>query len=94
MWPTIRDGFKAFFTDKTYFASKWDKWVAKVRGMIMVLGGAIAIPGTGFAEKIQSIVPAKWSPFVGLALMGVSLMLRAGDKTPENVKVLANEIHQ
>lgn len=91
MWPTIRDGFKAFFTDKAYFASRWDKWVAKVRGAIMLLGGAIAIPGTGFAEKIQTVVPPKWAPYVGLALMGASLMLRAGDKTPASVKALAVE---
>lgn len=90
MWPLIRDGFKAFFTDKAYFGSLWDKWVAKVRGLIMAAGAAVTVYG----DQLSASLPPQWAPRVkiaGISLMGISLMLRAGDKTPENVKALANE---
>lgn len=92
MWPAVRDGFVSFFTNKTYFMSIWDKWVAKVRGAVMMFGAAIAIPGTGFAERIEAVVGAKWRPAVGLALMGLALMFRAGDRTPENIKNLSRDM--
>jgi hypothetical protein len=82
MFPAIWTAFKRFFFDATYFSSLWDKWVAKVRGAIAALGLAIAIPGTGLSEKIQSIVPAKWAPMVGIALAALALTLRAGEKNP------------
>jgi hypothetical protein len=79
MWPTIRDGFKAFFNDKTYFVSAWDKWVAKVRGGIMAAGASVVVYG----DQIEASVPPAFQNKVklgGILLMAFSLMLRAGEK--------------
>lgn len=90
MWPTLRDGFILFFTDKTYFASKWDRWVAKVRAVIMAIGASGAVYG----DQISAAYPqhANKVKLGGIVLMGVALALRAGDKTPANVRALANDI--
>jgi hypothetical protein len=85
MWPTIRDGFMNFFTDKTYFVGLWDRWVAKVRGMIMAAGAAVVVYGDQIAAQVPPTLQNKVK-LAGIALMAFSLMLRAGDKNPVEPK--------
>jgi hypothetical protein len=91
MWPAIRDSFVRFFMDKRFFQSKWDRWVNKVRATILGLGAAIAIPG-GFGDSLKEIMPEKYVVYFGVVLMALGVFLRAGDKTPDNIKVLSNQI--
>lgn len=87
MWPSIRDAIKNFFTNKDYFAAKWDKWVAKVRATIMASGAMMAF----YSDQLCGQFP-QWCNGVkatGVVLMGLSLLLRAGDKTPQEIKDLA-----
>lgn len=91
MWPSLRDGVIRFFTDKAFFEAKMDKQIGRLRGALLMVGAAIAIPGTGLTEKIEAVVSPEWRPYVGLGIMGASVMLRAGDRTPANVKALAAE---
>ncbi len=89
MWPSIRDAIVLFFTDKAYFASKWDRWVAKVRGLLMTGGLAATI----YSDQLSAAIGRpEWNKRIQVAsilLAGMSLMLRAGDKTPAEVKALA-----
>lgn len=91
MWPWLRDGLKSFFGDKTYFSSGWDRWVTKIRGLLMATGAAVAVYG----DQLSASLPPAWGGKVkvgGILLMAVALMLRAGDKTPANIKALSTEI--
>jgi len=88
MWPSIRDFFKNFFGNKAYFEAKWDRWVTKVRFALMSVGAAIAVPGP-FQEAVKVLAPSKHAPYAGVVLMGLGVLLRAGDKTPAAVKDLA-----
>lgn len=90
MFPSVFEAFHNFFFNKDYFESLWDKWVAKVRGALLALGAAIALPG-GLGEQLKQVMTTQHAMYVGVGIMGLSVMLRAGDKTPENVKALANE---
>jgi hypothetical protein len=91
MWPTFRDGLIAFFTDKVYFASKWDKWVAKVRALILGAGAALAFYGPQLEASLPPALVGKVR-IAGILVMALALALRAGDKTPTEVKALAQEI--
>lgn len=91
MWPTIRDGFKAFLNDKAFFSAQWDKWVAKVRGFLLAAG----VAATVYADKLEAAAPPSLQGKVkigGVILAGIAVMLRAGDKTPENVKALSEQM--
>lgn len=92
MFPTIIDAIRKFFFDKTYFTGLglWDKIVTKVRAAIMASGAMMAF----YSEQLCGQFP-KWCDGVkatGVILMGLSLLLRAGDKTPAEVKALAESM--
>lgn len=77
MWPKI----KMFFTDAATFDSQWDRWVAKVRGIIMLAGAAV----TAYGDQITASLPPQWAPrfkLAGVLLMAGAVMFRAGDKNP------------
>lgn len=91
MFKAIKNGFMKFFGDEVYFVSWWDKWVAKVRGMIQ----AAALAGVAYADQLAAALGPQWATRIkvgSIAAGAFSLMLRAGDKTPENVKTLAATI--
>lgn len=91
MWPTLRDSIKNFFTDRAFFATVWDRWVTKVRTLIMVGGAYFAIYG----DKIEASAPQFLQgrvKFIGILLMGASLYLRAGDKTPPELMEAAKQM--
>lgn len=92
MWPSIRDGIVKFFTDKEYFSAKWDKWVTKVRGLLMTLGMVSAF----YSDQLSlAIGKPEWTQRIKVAsilLAGASLLLRAGDKTPQEVKDMAAQM--
>lgn len=82
MWPKIKNSFRKFFYDEAYFTGLWDRWVAKVRGLIMGAGAAVL----AYGDKLEASVPPSLQGKVrigGVCLMGFSLMLRAGDKNPK-----------
>jgi len=85
MWPWLRDSWRQFWFDKAYFTGLWDKWVAKVRAVIMAAGASLAF----YDDQIEAAAPEALRGKVrlaGVTIMAVSLMLRAGDKTPAEVK--------
>lgn len=84
MWPKI----KKFFTDEAVFDSLWDKWITKIRFLLMTAGAAVAIPGP-VQDAVQRLIPPKYAPYAGVLVMGLGVWLRAGDKTPENIKILS-----
>lgn len=86
MWPWLRDGFKAFFSDKAFFAAKFDKQVGRIRGLILTAG----IAATMYADQLATAINRPdWTEHIkvgSIVLAGLSVMLRAGDKTPAEVK--------
>lgn len=83
MWPTI----KKFFTDETAF-----------QRMSRAFLGVFAVGGAGYANDIAALLTPGHAELataikaVAMTLAFVALGIGAGDKTPENVKLLANEI--
>jgi len=91
MGPYIRDTVVAFFTDKTYFEGFLQKQIGRVRGFLL----GLALAAVTYGDQLTAAVDPAWAPRVklgGVCLAGLSVMLRAGDKTPENVKALANSL--
>lgn len=78
-----RNFWDAFLNNEAYF-------IARVRSAV----GAVALGGVAFgndlAEAMGTPSVAKYIKIAAILAGGVSLLMRAGDKTPENVKELAN----
>lgn len=87
MWPKL----KKFFTDEATFDSLWDKWVTRVRLLLMSAGAAVAVPGP-IQDFVQKLIPPKYAPYAGVLTMGFSVLFRAGDRTPANIRALSQEM--
>lgn len=78
----MRDFFKDLWDDKTIF-------VRFIK--LMMAAGAMVLMG------FSTVIPAKYQPWAIAAagvLTGLAAFIPVGDKTPENVKQLANALPQ
>lgn len=82
MWPTLKESLHDFLFDKTFFVRAMRSFIA-----------TMAASGLAFSDQIASAIGAPHAAHVikviAIICTGLSLMLGAGDKTPENVKALA-----
>lgn len=92
MWPFVRDGIKKFFNDRDFFAAKWDRWVTKVRALL-ITGGMVS---AFYSDQLSAAIGVpEWTQrikVISILLAGSSLLLRAGDKTPQEVKDMATQM--
>lgn len=94
MWPWFRDGFVRFFTDKKFFAREFDRQVGRVRGLLLTTG----LASTMFADQLSAAIgKPEWTLRIkvgSILLAGLSVVIKAGDKTPESVKAMASHIQE
>lgn len=78
MWPWLKNGFKKFFTDEAAFSASFDKQVGRIRGLLLAAGAGL----TAYGDQLAVAIPqyASRIKIGGIAIMGLSVMLRAGDK--------------
>jgi len=81
MFKALVRWFRLFFLDEQAFWRMSSAVAARVRSLIMVVG----LTSVAFSEQIASYLPivANEIKLVGVILSGVSVLLRAGDKTEE-----------
>jgi hypothetical protein len=92
MFRAIYNFLAAFFFDESEFVKMSSKLVAKVRGVLMIAGlSATALSGEIIESGGLDPKYAGKIKLAGIIVAGLSVMLRAGDKTPESVKALAAE---
>jgi len=89
MWPQLRDSVRAFFMDKNYFKASVEKQIGRLRGLLLALALAWGLYSEQLAAAMGDPTMAKKIKLGGVLLAGLAVMLRAGDKTPESVKALA-----
>ena len=82
-WPRFWD---RFLNNEAYF-------VARVRALVM----GLSLGGLAFAkdmgDALGSPAVGKWLKVLAVVCGGIALLMRAGDKTPENVKALAEKLN-
>lgn len=85
MFKAWKHFWDRFLNNEAYF-------IARVRTLVMVVGASGGLFGKQLADALGS--PRLEAPFkvAAVVCMGLSLLMRAGDKTPANVKELADEI--
>jgi len=92
MFKAIYHFIKRLLFDEEAFIAGGSKLIAQIRSVIMVAG----LSATAFSDDLaEALKEPNWESKIrtaGVIVSGLSVMLRAGDKTPENVKQLASQI--
>lgn len=78
-----REFWDNFLNNESYF-------IARVRALVMFFALSGLTFGHDLADALGSPKVEKYIKIVSVVCGGISLLMRAGDKTPENVKELAN----
>jgi hypothetical protein len=92
MFKAIYHFFRAFLFDEESFVKMSSKLVAKLRGALMLAGLTSVAYSEQLAAYTHSPERAEQIKLAGVIVAGLSVMLRAGDKTPEDVKALAKSV--
>ena len=91
MFRWLFNKVRAFFFDEAQFEKMGSAAVANIRSALMVAG----LTSVAFSEQIAAYTDPALQPKIklaGIVVSGLAMMFRAGDKTPENVKGLADAV--
>jgi hypothetical protein len=92
MLKAIYHFLRSFFFDEEQFVKMSSKLAAKVRGALMLAGLTSVAYSEQIAAYAHNPLRAEQIKLAGVIVAGLSVMLRAGDKTPEGVKDLAAQL--
>jgi hypothetical protein len=94
MFKWLFDNIRAFLFDDREFVKMGSKLVANLRAALMLAGLTSVAYSEQLAAYASSPQYAEKIKLGGVIVAGLSVWLRAGDKTPEAVKALADQSQQ